>query len=76
MGLAEPVSLNQAEESDLRLGGKGEVRPLEGLPITIKDSIITEGVRSTWGMKMFEHHVAKQDAPTVANVDGSRQFMS
>ena len=33
--------------------------------MTIKDSIITEGVRSTWGMKMFEHHVARQDAPTV-----------
>ena len=63
--LVEDRAAREAEESDLRLGGKGEVRPLEGLPITIKDSIITEGVRSTWGMKMFEHHVAKHDAPTV-----------
>jgi amidase len=63
--LVEDRAAREAEESDQRLGGKGEVRPLEGLPITIKDSIITEGVRSTWGMKMFEHHVAKQDAPTV-----------
>src|SRR6202795_2375786 len=66
--LVEDRAAREAEESDLRLSGKGEVRPLEGLPITIKDSIITEGVRSTWGMKMFEHHVATQDAPTVARL--------
>ena len=66
--LVEERASREAEDSDRRLGGKGEVRPLEGLPITIKDSIITEGVRSTWGMKMFEHHVAKQDAPTVARL--------
>jgi amidase len=66
--LVEERAAREAEDSDKRLSGKGEIRPLEGLPITIKDSIITEGVRSTWGMKMFEHHVAKQDAPTVARL--------
>jgi amidase len=66
--LVEERASREAEESDRRLSGKGEVRPLEGLPITIKDSIITAGVRSTWGMKMFEHHVATQDAPTVARL--------
>ena len=66
--LVEDRAAREAEESDRRLAGKGEIRPLEGIPITIKDSIITEGVRSTWGMKMFEHHVAKQDAPTVARL--------
>ena len=63
--LIEERASREAEESDRRLSGKGEIRPLEGIPVTIKDSIITEGVRSTWGMKMFEHHVARQDAPTV-----------
>jgi len=66
--LVEERASREAEESDRRLAGKGEVRPLEGLPITIKDSIITAGVRSTWGMKIFEHHVATQDAPTVARL--------
>ena len=66
--LVEDRAGREAEESDRRLSGKGEVRPLEGLPITIKDSIITAGVRSTWGMKIFEHHVATQDAPTVARL--------
>ncbi len=66
--LVEERASREAEESDRRLSGKGEIRPLEGIPVTIKDSIITEGVRSTWGMKMFEHHVARQDAPTVARL--------
>jgi amidase len=66
--LVEERAIEEAEASDARLAKKGEARPLEGLPITIKDSIITAGVRSTWGMKIFEHHVATYDAPTVARL--------
>jgi len=44
-----------------------DVRPLEGLPITIKDSIASEGVRSTDGMKMLEHNVPERDAPQVSD---------
>jgi amidase len=66
--IAEDRAAREAEDSDRRLSGKGAVRPLEGLPITIKDSIITEGIRSTWGMKAFEHFVAHEDAPTVARL--------
>ncbi len=66
--LVEERAIEEAGASDARLAKKGEARPLEGLPITIKDSIITAGVRSTWGMKIFEHHVATYDAPTVARL--------
>jgi amidase len=66
--LVEERALAEAEESDRRLSGKGEMRPLEGLPVTIKDSVITEGVRSTWGMKAFEHFIPPSDAPAVARL--------
>ena len=66
--LVEERASREAEDSDKRLAGKGDIRPLEGLPITIKDSVMTEGVRSTDGMKIFEHHVPKHDAPTVARL--------
>jgi amidase len=66
--LVEERAAHEAIESDKRLGGKGVIRQLEGLPVTIKDSIITEDLRSTWGTKMFEHHVATADAPTVARL--------
>jgi amidase len=66
--LAEERAAREAEHSDRRLARKGEARPLEGLPVTIKDSVITEGIRSTWGMKAFEHFVPDFDAPVVARL--------
>jgi amidase len=64
--LCEERALKEAAESDRRISAKSGVRPLEGLPITIKDSISTAGVRSTDGMKILEHNVPERDAPTVA----------
>ena len=41
-------ALDQASESDARLK-RGEARPLEGLPIGVKDLFCTKGVRTTAG---------------------------
>jgi amidase len=40
--------------------------PLHGLPITIKDAIETEGIRSTGGAVELTNHVPAADAPAVA----------
>ncbi len=66
--LAEERATSEAREADRRLARKGEARALEGLPVTIKDSVITEGIRSTWGMKAFENFVPTSDAPVVARL--------
>ncbi len=66
--LAEERAAEESDEADRRLAGREDIRPLEGLPITIKDSIETKGIRSTDGMKILEHHVPAQDAPTVARL--------
>ena len=65
---SEQIALlgGEAAESDRRLSAKSGIRPLEGLPVTIKECISTEGLRSTVGMKMLEHNVLERDAPTVA----------
>src|SRR6266851_124903 len=63
--LVEERAVKEAEESDNRLAKGDSVRALEGLPVTIKDSIETAGIRTTDGMKMYEHHVPKNDAPVV-----------
>ena len=42
--------------------------PLHGLPITIKDAIETEGIRSTGGAVELKHHTPAADAPVVAQV--------
>lgn len=73
--LVEERAIEEAAVSDARLAKKGSARPLEGLPITIKDSIITAGVRSTWGMKIFEHYVGTSDAPAVARLRAAGAIM-
>jgi len=42
--------------------------PLHGLPITIKDAIETEGIRSTGGAVELADHVPAADAPAVARL--------
>src|SRR5262249_44855021 len=42
--------------------------PLHGLPITIKDAIETEGIRSTGGATELTDHVPAVDAPSVARL--------
>jgi amidase len=48
---------------------RGEWRgPLHGLPITIKDAIEVEGIRSTGGAVELTDHVPTTDAPAVARL--------
>jgi amidase len=39
--------------------------PLHGVPVSIKDLTPTKGIRTTWGSKIFEHHVPAEDALVV-----------
>jgi amidase len=40
----------------------GKLGPLHGVPVSIKDLTPTKGIRTTWGSKVFEHHVPEGDA--------------
>ena len=44
----------------------GTARPLEGLPLAVKDLLDTEGVESSYGSAIFAGHVPKADATAVA----------
>lgn len=50
------LALQQAEASDARIA-KGEARPLEGIPLGIKDLYCTKGVRTTAGSKILGNFV-------------------
>jgi aspartyl-tRNA(Asn)/glutamyl-tRNA(Gln) amidotransferase subunit A len=45
--------------------GRGEARPLEGVPIAVKDLFDTAGVETTYGSAMFRGHVPERDAVAV-----------
>lgn len=57
-----------ANAADAALARGDAVGPLHGLPVTIKDAIETEGIRSTGGAVELTDHVPAHDAPAVARL--------
>ena len=39
--------------------------PLHGVPVSVKDLVITRGVRTTFGSRIYENNVPQEDAPLV-----------
>jgi amidase len=57
-----------AQVADDQTAAGGQVGPLHGLPITVKDAIETAGIRSTGGAAELADHVPDADAPSVARL--------
>jgi aspartyl-tRNA(Asn)/glutamyl-tRNA(Gln) amidotransferase subunit A len=56
----------QAAQDAERAVMRGEVLgPLHGVPVSIKDLVITQGVRTMRGSKLYERDVPTEDAPVV-----------
>ena len=62
------IRAQAADEATMRGESWGA---LHGLPITIKDAIATEGIRSTGGAVELTDHVPAADAPVVARLRGA-----
>ena len=57
-------ALDQAREAEARYAhAGGEARPLEGIPVAIKDFHPVEGEITTLGSKIFEHNRPERTAP-------------
>ena len=59
---------NEAEQAILR-GDK--LGPLHGVPVSLKNSMATSGVRTTYGSKVFASFVPTEDAPLVERLKRS-----
>jgi aspartyl-tRNA(Asn)/glutamyl-tRNA(Gln) amidotransferase subunit A len=63
--VTEGVALEQARQADERLRRGERVTPLTGIPFGVKDSIVTEGIRTTCGSRILEHYVPPYQATAV-----------
>ena len=59
---AARASAREAEAAVMRGGTLGM---LHGIPVSIKDLVMTKGIRTTWGSRLYEHFVPDEDAPVV-----------
>ena len=63
-----PEALDRARELERKVIEGGALGPLHGVPLTIKDTIATAGIRSTSGSRLLEQHKPVDDALVVARL--------
>ena len=60
--IGEEASLNAAKKADEKLAKGEPVGPLHGLPHAVKDLALAEGIRTTFGSRIYKDFIAGEDA--------------
>jgi amidase len=69
--LLEEQAMEQAKKADELTARQKASAKLHGLPIVVKDTFATAGVRTTAGSKQFEKYIPKEAAVVVARLKGA-----
>jgi aspartyl-tRNA(Asn)/glutamyl-tRNA(Gln) amidotransferase subunit A len=69
--LSEDRALGQARRMDDLAGQGGPLPPLAGVPVGIKDVMVTRGVRTTAGSKILEHFIPPYDCTAVERLEAA-----
>ena len=62
-------ALAAAERVDKKLAAGEDPGPLAGVPVAVKDVIVTQGVRTTCGSRLLERYLPPYDATAVARLE-------
>ncbi len=62
------ATLSQADAADARLKAGGDLPPLLGVPVGLKDLVLTRGERATAGSRILDGYVSPYDAHIAQNL--------
>lgn len=63
--------LDAADRADSALQAGQPVGPLHGVPVSVKDLILTKGMRTTFGSRLFADYVPSEDDVVVERLRGA-----
>jgi len=64
-------ALESAERVDRKVASGEDPGPLAGVPVAVKDVILTKGVRSSCGSRMLQHYIPPYDATAVERIEAA-----
>ena len=66
--ISDKEALSQAKIIDEKISAGKEISELAGIPISIKDIVLTSGIKTTAGSKILENYIAPYDATLVSKL--------
>jgi aspartyl-tRNA(Asn)/glutamyl-tRNA(Gln) amidotransferase subunit A len=71
LSLSPERALEQAREVDRQIAAAEKLAPLAGVPVAIKDVLLTKGLATTCASKILKGYVPPYDATTVARLESA-----